>query len=306
MDERGKIRAAISDPDLIAYFYLDLDAERLLDRLDALRISLSEGLEDVPFNAAVKGYLGGMDEEGHPWILKPAVSGPEIVYHRLCTLAYLVDHAVGTLAAPTTLVKIDGKPFRATKVVRNSIQISSYDYLDKPFIDILRADLVNRWLFFDEDRNPNNYLVIHNRAQRPFVVAIDYDKVDLESERMKITGNTDKFGWFRQEKTRFLTLLRPDHFQGVGIEIFDGRLKAIMDIPESLLGNLARRVLMGYSPDWEIRADKVAANLLARRLYIDQYFRSMIKSAAQTEDIVHESDYSMFGSSFLEMYKDKK
>ena len=93
---------------------------------------------------------------------------------------------MGTLAAPTTLVYIGGKPYRATKVVRSSIQISSYNYLEQPFIDILRADLVNRWLYFDEDRNPNNYLVIHNKANRPFVVAIDYDKADLESEVMEL------------------------------------------------------------------------------------------------------------------------
>ena len=160
MDEREKMLAAVSDPDLVAYFYLDLSAEALLDRLDALRLSLTESQDAVPFNAAVKGYHGAVDELGHPWILKPAQGETEIAYHRLCTLAYLVDHLLGTLAAPTTLVSIGGKPFRATKVVRNSIQISSYDYLDKPFIDILRADLVNRWLFFDEDRNPNNYLVI--------------------------------------------------------------------------------------------------------------------------------------------------
>jgi hypothetical protein len=306
MDEREKLAGQIADPELVGYFYLDLPVDALLDRLDSLKLSLTESQDAVPFNAAVKGYYGAVDEAGHPWILKPALSEKEIVYHRLCTLAYVIDHLMGTLAAPTTLVRIDGKPFRVTKVVRNAMQISSYDYLVQPFVDILRADLVNRWLFFDEDRNPNNYLVIHNKANKPFVVAIDYDKADLESDKMKITGNPDKFGWFRTEKTRFLTLLRPDHFHGVGIEVFDARLKALMAIPADLLERVSRRVLEGYTPDAAQLAAKVTANLLSRRAYIDEYFRSKIKPGSQTEDMNHESDYSMFGSSFLNQYKDKK
>jgi hypothetical protein len=306
MDERQKLAAEIGDADLIDYFYLDVPAAELVRRLDAIRISLTESQDAVPFNAQVKGYIGSVDGKGHPWILKPALNDRDIVYHRLCGLAYLIDHVLGTMAAPTTLVRIDGKPFRATKVVRNAVQISSCDYLDKPFIDILRADLVNRWLFFDEDRNPNNYLVIHNKANKPFVVAIDYDKADLEAEHMKITGNPDKFGWFRKEKTRFLTLLRPDHFEGIGIEVFDARLKALMAIPEAEIHEIALALLSGYAPDAPDLANRVTSNLLARRAYIDKYFRSMFKPASQVEDIGHEADYSMFGSSFVNMYKDKR
>lgn len=306
MDEREELAAAIGDPALIDYFYLKTGPLDLLPLLDRLKLEITESQDAVPFNAQVKGYIGAVDAEGHPWILKPAINEKEMVYHRLCGLAYLLDHAMGTLAAPTTLVRIGGKAFRATKVVRNSVQISSYDYLDKPFIDILRADLVNRWLFFDEDRNPNNYLVIHNKANKPFVVAIDYDKADLESEKLKITGNPDKFGWFRQEKTRFLTLLRPDHFEGVGIETFDRRLRSLMDIPEDEIGELALGTLEGYTPDAPALAAKVKANILARRSYIDGYFRAMIKPVAEVKDLSHGADYSMMGSSFLNMYKDKK
>jgi hypothetical protein len=306
MDERGKLAESIGDADLIEYFYLKIPALELLGRLDSIALRITDSQDAVPFNAQVKGYIGAVDEAGHPWILKPAQSATEILYHRLCGLAYLLDHSLGTLAAPTTLVRIGGKPFRATKVVRNCIQISSYDYLSQPFVDILRADLVNRWLYFDEDRNPNNYLVIHNKANRPFVVAIDYDKADLEAEKMKITGNPEKFGWFRQEKTRFLTLLRPDHFQGIGIEIFDARLKALMAIPEEEISALALGLVEGYAKDATAYAAQITSNLLARRAYIDEYFRRMIKPAAQVENISHDSDYLMFGSSFLSAYGDKK
>lgn len=306
MGEREKLVQCVGDRDLVEYFYLEMEPLPLLARLDSLELSLTESQDAVPFNAAVKGYFGATDEVGHPWILKPASSQKEIVYHRICALAYLLDHAMYTLAAPTTLVKIGGKPYRATKVVRNSIQISSYDYLSQPFVNILRADLVNRWLYFDEDRNPNNYLVITNKANKPFVVTIDYDKADLESDRMKITGNPEKFGWFRQEKTRFLTLLRPEHFYGVGIEIFDDRLKALAAIPAEEISALARKLLEGYAPDAADLAARITSNILVRREYIDQYFRKMIKPASQVEDLGHDADYSMFGSSFVNMYKDKK
>ncbi len=306
MDEREKVAALVGDAELVEYFYLRLPALELRLHLDRIALRITESQDAVPFNAQVKGYIGAEDGEGHPWILKPALNEKEIVYHRLCGLAFLLDHAMGTLAAPTTLVRIGDKPYRATKVVRNSIQISSYNYLAQPFVDILRADLVNRWLYFDEDRNPNNYLVIHNKANVPFVVAIDYDKADLESDKMKITGNPDKFGWFRQEKTRFLTLLRPDHFHGVGIEVFEARLKALSDIPADTISALALGVLKGFLPEPEEYSARIASNILSRRAYIDEYFRRMIKPAAQSEDLSHDADYSMFGSSFINMYQDKK
>ncbi|MCX7024778.1 MAG: hypothetical protein NT080_09185 [Spirochaetes bacterium] len=303
MDERERLAADMDDPELISYFYLDKPARELLDTLDSLTFSLDPKLDDMPFNAAVKGYQGATDSAGHPWIVKPAGSKDEIVYHRLCTLAYLVDHMTGTLAAPTSVARIDGTMYRVTKVVRHSIQISSYSYLDQPYIGSLRADLVNRWLYFDEDRNPNNYLVVHNRKGRPFVIAIDYDKADLASTVMKITGDPEKFGWFRSEKTRFLTLLRPSHFEGISIDVFDARLKAICGIPADELRGISRAVLDGYAD--HAYADAVTDNLLSRRAYIDGYFRRMFKSAAETVDSRHDGDYEAFGESFRKMYGDK-
>ena len=305
MDEREKLAAEVADPELVRYFYLDLEPFAVLARLDGMGLELTESQEEVPFNAQVKGYFGAVDPDGHSWILKPAPDPKELLYHRSCTLAYLLDHWMGTLAAPTTVFRIGGKPYRATKVVRKAVQISSYNYLEQPFIGILRADLVNRWLYFDEDRNPNNYLVVHNAANRPFVCAIDYDKADLAAEGMKITGNPDKFGWFRSEKTRFLTLLRPENFAGLSIDAFDTRLRAMTSIPEALLRKLCRQVVRGYHEEPDAYGDKLAGNLLARRDYIDRYFRSMFKSESETRAECKDTDYSMFGDSFLAMYKKK-
>lgn len=303
MDERQRMLAELDDPELASYFYLDKAMPELLRYLDSLELTLDPLADDMPFNAAVKGYGGAKDGQGHPWIVKPITNKQEILYHRLCTLAYLLDHAMGTLAAPTGIATIGGSAYRITKVVRKAIQISSYPYLDQPYIGIIRADLVNRWLYFDEDRNPNNYLVVHNRKQRPFVVAIDYDKADLASPVMKITGDQQKFGWFRSEKTRFLTLLRPTHFDGISIDVFDARLKAMCSFTEAELRSIAHQLLDGYAD--ASYADGIVANLLARRAYIDEYFRRMFKSAAETTDSRHDDDYAAFGDSFRNMYKDK-
>lgn len=306
MGEREQLAADLKDPDLVMYFYLDLPAEGVIDRLDGLRVSLTESQDAIPFNAQVKGYLGASDEDGHPWILKLAASPDEALYHRMCAMVHLLDHETGTLSAPTTVLKIGGKTYRAAKVVRKAVQISSYDYLRGPFIDILRADLVNRWIYCDEDRNPNNYLVISNSQNRNFVVAIDFDKADLTTEGMKITGNPDKFGWFRTEKTRFLTLLRPENFDGVCIEVFEPRLAAMAAIPRERIEGLARALAEGYSPDPGGLAARIADNLVRRREYVDKYFRSMFKPARQTPDVCHDDEYSIFGKSFLDMHNKKK
>jgi hypothetical protein len=306
MSEREKLIEAIGDPDIIRYFYLDVPTEDLVGRMEALAPRLAPSQDEVPFNAAVKGYVGAVDCDGDPWILKPTGSEAETLYHRICALAFLVDHWVGTISAPTTVFRIGGKTYRAAKVVRHAVQISSYNYLGSPFIDALRADLVNRWLYFDEDRNPNNYLVIHNKKQRPFLVAIDFDKADLESETMKIVGTPEKFGWIRGEKTRFLTLLRPDNFDGVPLETFAPRLEALAAVPPEALRALARRLVDGYCPDPAALADRLTANFQARRAYIDEYFRRMFKPESETKSVSHADDYSMFGASFLAMHQNKK
>lgn len=306
MDERERLKEAIGDEEIIRYFYLDVAPERLLDKLDSLKLSLAEKQDDVPFNAQVKGYLGAADDEGDPWILKPIGDEREACYHRICAFAYIVDHWLGTISAPTTVFDIAGKRYRAAKTVRNAIQISSYNYLEKPFIDLLRADLINRWLYFDEDRNPNNYLVIHNKRNAPFLVAIDFDKADLEAENMKIVGTPDKFGWIRGEKTRFLTLLRPDNFQGVPLETFSARLDALHAIPSKEIGAVARALLKGYCPDARDAAQRLVRNFENRRRYIEGYFRSMFKPESETKNVSHSDDYSMFGESFLAMYDKKK
>jgi hypothetical protein len=306
MDELGRLVSEIQDPEITRYFYLDQKPENLLSKLDSLTLRLADKQDDVPFNAQVKGYLGAVDSDGDPWILKPISSEQEACYHRVCALAFILDHWMGTISAPTTVFTVNGIRYRAAKVVKNAVQISSYSYLEAPFIDWLRMDLVNRWLYFDEDRNPNNYLVIHNKRNTPFLVAIDFDKADLEAENMKITGTPDKFGWVRGEKTRFLTLLRPDNFVGVPLETFEPRLAALEAVDASAFEQIARELMREFCADPAKSAKRLADNFVSRRAYIVDYFRKMFKPASETESVSHADDYSMFGESFLAMYNRKK
>ncbi len=306
MGEREKLADALGDKELIKYFYLDKPAKEVLKHLDSMQLTLVESQNDVPFNAQVKSYLAAKDDSGDLWIVKPVASDNEMLYHRACMLAYLLDHETGTLAAPTSAVLINGKKYRITKVVQRAVQISSYNYLESPFINILRADLINRWIFFDEDRNPNNYLVITNAKNTPFVAAIDYDKADLFSEAMKITGLPNKFGWLRTEKTRFLTLLRPEHFEGVSICTFEDRLRAFAEITPEFCLVLAKAAFSSYSKDADNISKKVVSNIINRRNYVDKYFRSMFKSAEDTKSISNDDDYSAFGQSFMAMHNKRK
>ncbi len=306
MGEREKLASALGDPELIRYFYLEKSAQQVVEYLDSMQLTLVESQDDVPFNAQVKSYLAAKDEKGDPWIIKPVLNDEEMLYHRACMMAYLLDHETGTLAAPTTAVLIKGKKYRVTKVVQRSVQISSYNYLEIPFINILRADLINRWIYFDEDRNPNNYLVITNSKNAPFVVAIDYDKADLLSEAMKITGMSDKFGWLRAEKTRFLTLLRPEHFDGISISTFEDRLAAFHAISKEQLTGLAKISFAAYTKDVSAVANMVVGNIMRRREYVENYFRTMFKSVEDTKNSCTDTDYSAFGASFMAMHNKKK
>lgn len=302
MDEREKLACDVGDPAIVRYFYLDMETSGLAERLNGLKLTLTTSQDDVPFNAQVKSYHGAVDQDGDLWIVKPVASDEEMFFHRTSELAYLLDHRTGTFAAPTTAVMIGGKRYRATKVVQRAVQVSSYNYLDAPFIDILRADLVNRWIFFDEDRNPNNYLVINNSKSRQFLVAIDYDKADLLSDSLKISGTPDRFGWLRTEKTRFLTLLRPENFEGVSIDAFEPRLVAFCSIAPKEVEGLALSCFTGFCADPAVRARAVAGIFLKRRDYVNSYFRSMFKSGEETKKACHDEDYAAFGQSFMDMY----
>jgi hypothetical protein len=294
----------VGDQRWIDFFYLELGLDKLIERLHRLRLKPAAGGRDVPFNAQIRGYTGATDDDGHLWLLKP-VEEKEAFNCCLGELAYLLDFELETLSAPTLLIRQDGAFYRATKVIVHSMQVSSYDYLQEPFRRTLANDLINRWLMFDEDRNPNNYMVIHNARNDPLVVAIDFNHADLESEDMKITGDEKQFGWHRTEKTRFLTLLKPSNFEIYGIEDFEERLALLAELSEARLKELCLRLFTGVVPDAARRAARITRNLIKRRKYIDAYFRRWFPPRAALGRERKDAQYEGLGKSFVEQYKRK-
>lgn len=293
----------VYDKELIEYYYLNLTLEELFDKMHTLKFTLSTDKNIVPFNAQLRDYQAAIDSENNKWLVKK-VEKSELFDHALFEVAYYIDFLMQTLASPTMLANIDGVYYRATKLVLNAMQIGSYNYMENPFKKVLSNDLINRWLFFDEDRNPNNYMVIHNSKKEPLIVAIDYNKADLKSTEMKITGNEDKFGWFRHEKTRFLTLLKPENFEKFTIDNFEHRLTLMMNIDLNRLRNIVIKLLQPIFEDYESKTDLVISNIKNRREYINNYFRRFFTEKIENKNDSN-NDYSGLGKAFLKIYKEK-
>lgn len=304
--DNDKLKEAVKDQELIDFFYLDLTVEQLIKRLHSLKFSqFSSSYREIPFTARNREYIGAYDNEEQFWLVKP-IKDEEIFLHKLFEIAYYIDFRILTLSAPTILIKHEGSFYRATKLLKGAMQIHSYNYLQAPFLKVLATDLINRWLFFDEDRNPNNYLVLQNSAGYPLIVAIDNNKVDLESEEIKITGNNEKFGWYRSGKTRFLTLLTPENFENLTIDIFEGRLTRLNSIKKD---ELKKYCLLTFNKDVEepeAKADLIVSNFVKRRDYITKYFREWFKEADLSKEKEEEERYSGLGKSFFEYYKKKR
>jgi hypothetical protein len=287
---------------------MDLTVEELIEKMHSLEFTEIGKKDDVPFNASVRGYSGATDSDGCSWLVKP-IPGGEVLEHKLQEIAYYLDFCLATPAAPNIVVTVDGARYRATKIVLHAMQISSFNYLDEPFKRALAKDLINRWLFFDEDRNPNNYLVLHDSNQRPVVVVIDYNKADLKSEGMKITGRDDSFGWNRLEKTRFLTLLKPSNFENLSIEDFEDRLASLRGVTPERIKRITVQAFRGESVEGctpEDAAELVARNIAVRADYIDRYFRKWFSERDQAKEDAETDRYAGLGKSFLEYYRNRR
>jgi hypothetical protein len=308
-DQAGKKQDFdILDPKMRSYLYLDLSVDELIDTMNNLEFSDIGEDSDVPFTASMRGYLGAKDKEGCPWLIKE-IPEEEAYDHKLQEIAYYIDFLLNTIAAPNILKIMDGKYYRVTKNIKSAMQISSYNYVEEPFKSILARDLINRWLFFDEDRNPNNYLVFHDTDNSPHIIAIDYNKADLANTEMKINGRDDRFGWNRKEKTRFLTLLQPEHFENLSIEVFERRLNNLTDISRELLEYITEKAINSCCNDLKISSKMkklVPDNIIRRREYINKYFRKWFHKRDTEKDKQEDDRYSGFGQSFLDYYKGKK
>jgi len=294
----------VKDKELIKDFYLDRSIEELADKFYNFKFSFHEHDQLVPFNAQIRGYRGVVDNEDSCWIVKK-ISDEEIFFSVLGELAYFIDLSLQTLSAPNLLIKIENSYFRASKVIKKATQISGYNYLEEPLRKELANDLINRWLMFDEDRNPNNYLIIHNSKQEALIVAIDYNHADLEAEEMKITGKEDEFGWNRAEKTRFLTLLKPSNFECYTINDFKERLDLMKELTEKYLYHIALLLFNKFVEGAEEKALKITSCLTKRSQYISDYFYTWFKNKDQSKSQKSQDNYSSLGKTFVDFYKRK-
>ena len=293
----------VHDKEIIKYYYLNLTIDELIEKLHSLKFNFISDKSFVPFNAQLKDYIGLVDNENNKWIAKQ-IDKNELFEHILFELAYYIDFMMQTLASPSILVTFNNQYFKISKIVLNGIQIGSYNYIENPFLKILANDLINRWLFFDEDRNPNNYMVIHNSKNEPLIITIDYNKVDLKSTEMKIKKDDKKFGWFRQEKTRFLTLLKPSNYENLTIDYFEYRLNLMMKMKREKLKKICIYLFKKYFKDYNKKAEIIVSNILKRREYINDYFRKWFKEFKE-KDKNGNSKYNDLGKTFFKIYKNK-
>ncbi len=295
---------SIKDQTLKKYLYLDLSMDEVIKKMNSLQLVVNKTDDLVPFFAKVRGYQSAKDQHGDNWLIKE-IPQEEVRLHKIQEIAFYIDILLKTLAAPTIVSVINGKTYRATKIIAHAMQAGSYNYLEDPLRSMIANDLINRWLFFDEDRNPNNYLIYHDTDNTSFPIVIDYNKADLETTTMKIAGDPEKFGWFREEKTRFLTLLTPENFETMHIEDFEERLECLNNVSNEEISEICNKVFTDETVgDATKTSEMVTKNIMFRADYLYAYFKKWFKKKDLEAEKKSDDRYAGLGKSFLDYYKD--
>ena len=163
-------------------------------------------------------------------------------------------------------------------------------------------DLVNRWIYGDEDRNPNNYMIRYNSRNDQIIIAIDFSNVDLLHPGTKITGNAEVLRLAADGKDALPHAAEGRAFPGYDMRFFDMRFDGFRRLGKKMLLDLCKACLR-FQPDRVKLAKTVAENILARVDYVHAYFSSMFPREARAEK---EDKYSAMGQTFTKIYKDKR
>ncbi len=257
----------------------------------------------IPFFAEVRDYVGAheRDSPGLFWIVKE-VSGDDSLGAAMGSICFFLDFFTHSVSAPAVVTRIGGKLFRASKIITKAEQLTGANYTEVPQLkEQLLLDLVNRWIYCDEDRNPNNYMIRYNSRGDQVVIAIDFSNVDLLFPGTKIKGRTDRFGWERMEKTRYLTPLKAEHFHGYDMEFFGMRFDAFARVGRKMLLEVCKECLR-FQPRHATQAKTVTDNLLKRIEYVHTYFSSKFPKVARSPE---KEKYRDMGSTFTNIYKEK-
>jgi len=276
-----EVAAFLHDEELISLLCADSGFEELRQRFLANDFLVIDPSMKIPFFAEVRNYVGAC-EKGNPgarWVVKE-ITDDDGAGAAMGSLCFFLDFFTRTISAPTVITRVGGKPCKATKVITKAEQLSSVSYAETPQLkEQLLLDLVNRWIYCDEDRNANNYLVRATSRGNQVVIPVDFSSVDLLFPGSKIKGRSDSFGWERVEKARSLTPLKVEHFLGYDMGFFGQRLDAFARIGKKMLLELARECLR-FQPDCAALARTVTDNIIKRIEYVRDYFSSQLPAGS--------------------------
>ncbi len=252
----------------------------------------------------MRDYVGAAeraDPQAH-WIVK-AIAEEDALAPAMGAICFFLDFFTHTISAPTVITRIDGALYKATRVITHAEQLTGANYTDIPQLkEQLVLDLVNRWIYCDEDRNPNNYMIRYTSRNDQVIIAIDFSNVDLLHPGTKITGHAKAFGWERSEKTRYLTPLKVEHFLGYDMRFFDMRFDGFRSLGKKMLLDLCKACLR-FHPEKARLAKTMADNILLRVDYVFDYFSSKFPREVIAEK---EDKYSDMGQTFTRIYKEKR
>ena len=259
----------------------------------------------IPFFAETRDYRGAR-EKNKPdsiWIAKP-IKEEEILNVEMSMICFFLDFYTHTLSAPQIITKIDGSLYKATKLIK-AAQLSGANYTEiKQLREQLLLDIINRWIYFDEDRNPNNYLLKYNTKNDQIIIAIDFGNADLITEEMKIKGLKDKFGWERIEKTRYLTPLKSENCINYNMDFFNIRFDYFNKLTKNEIEEICASILR-FNPDKFSLAKKISANIKNRIDYVFNYFSEAVPKycckKTKTRDI-----YKDMGKAFNKIYNEDR
>jgi len=275
----------IHDTDIIELLCFDTTFEQLLDRYTGENFLKVDERMQIPFFAEIRDYKGAVevDTPENKWLIK-AIQGRDIVETGMAMIAYFIDFFTGTLSVPIISTEIDGVLYKATKMITKAEQLSGANYTVYPELyEQLLLDIINRWITYDEDRNPNNYLIRYNSKNRNLILAIDFGNCDLLFGEMKIKGLVKQFGWQRTEKTRYLTPLKTELFLKYPMEFYNMRFNRFRKLTREILTDLSERALR-FDPDRERNVNIIPSNVLRRINYVHGYFNSKIPKEIEKKE----------------------
>jgi hypothetical protein len=303
-DDYSNVKGFLHDEELIRLLCADRTFSQLLEAFSVDDFLAIDRSMKVPFFAEVRDYVGAAEQADRraQWIVKP-ISAEDALGPAMGAICFFLDFFTQSISAPTIVTRIGGALYKATRIITHAEQLTGANYTDiKQLKEQLLLDLVNRWIYGDEDRNPNNYMIRYNSRNDQIIIAIDFSNVDLLHPGTKITGNPKSFGWQRMEKTRYLTPLKVEHFQGYDMRFFDMRFGGFRKLGKKILLDICKACLR-FQPDRTRLAKTVAENILARVEYVHTYFSAMFPRDAHKEK---EDKYSDMGKTFTKIYKDKR